>query len=156
MEIGAIVRYGGVMPGREAACVDLFTETLKLYSEKLADGRSPPSNPSRSGPVTSKRSWVFVLKGPEEKVTGFFNSIEQRTLQAKGEQIVNHLRIEFLYTGSEVLEQVQHGQAGRTDDACAGRLISRAHMQWPAGAFLSAILRCERPKRLDRRLASHA
>ena len=108
MEIGAIVRYGGVMPGREAGAVHLFTETLKLYSEKLADGTFTSFEPFafRTGDFQEELG-LFVLKGPEEKVTGFFNSIEQRTLQAKGEQIVNHLRIEFLYTGSEVLEQVQ-------------------------------------------------
>jgi len=108
MEIGVVVRYGGVMPGREAACVDLFTETLSLYGEKLADGTFTSFEPFafRTGDFQEELGF-FVLKGPEEKVTGFFNSMEQRTLQAKGEQIVNHLKIEFLYTGSEVLEQVQ-------------------------------------------------
>lgn len=108
MEIGVLVRYGGVVPGKEKAAVDVFTETTKLYGEKLADGTFTYYEPFmfRTGDFQEELGF-FVIKGPEEKLTSYFNSIESRTLQAKVEMIVNHLKIEYLFMGPEILEQVQ-------------------------------------------------
>lgn len=107
MEFGALVHYGGVIPGKEQAAVDAFAETTKLYGEKLANGTFTYFEPFmfRTGDVQEELGF-FVLKGPEEKVLAFFDSMESKTLKTKVAQIVNHLKIEFLYTGPDVLEQV--------------------------------------------------
>jgi hypothetical protein len=107
MEIGVIVRYGGVIPGREEAAVQAFTETTHFYDAQLANGTFTFYEPFmfRTGDFQQELGF-FIVKGPEEKVISWFDSKESRLLRTKVELIVNHLTIEFLYTGTDVLEQV--------------------------------------------------
>lgn len=108
MEVGVLVQWGGVVPGKEKAAVDVFAETLKLYGDKMANGTFTYFEPFlfRTGDIQMDLGFI-VLKGPEDKVMAFFDSLEQKTLKAKVAQIVNHLKIEFLYTGKDVQEQVE-------------------------------------------------
>lgn len=107
MEIGVLVSYGGVIPGKERAAVDVFAETMKLYGEKLADGTFSWYEPFifQTGDLQETLGF-FVIKGPQEKMLAFFNGEENRILKDKVSLIVNHLKIEFLYTGNEVLKEV--------------------------------------------------
>jgi hypothetical protein len=107
MEIGVLVHWGRVIPGKEEAAVDAFAQTTKLYGEKLANGTFTYFEPFmyRTGDWQEDLGF-FVLKGPEEKVIAFFDSMEAKTLRTKVAQMVDHLKIEYLYTGPDVLEQV--------------------------------------------------
>lgn len=107
MEIGALIQFGAVIPGREEAAVDAFAETMKLYGDKLAKGTFTyfETFVFRTGDMQRDLGFI-LLKGPEDKVTEYFDSIEHKTLHTKVGQVVNHLKIEFLYTGADVMEQV--------------------------------------------------
>jgi hypothetical protein len=107
MEVGILVSYGGVVPGREKEAIELFAETQKVYGEKLADGTFTFYEPFlfRTGD-RSENLGFFIVKGPQEKVMFYFDSKENRALRDKVGQVVSHLKIEFLYTGGEVLDEV--------------------------------------------------
>lgn len=108
MEIGVLVSFGGVIPGKEKAAVDVFAETMKVYGSRLADGSFTSYEPFifQTGDLQETLGF-FVIKGPREKVMAYFDSDENRILKDKVSLIVNHLKIEFLYTGNEVLKEVQ-------------------------------------------------
>lgn len=108
MEIGVLVSYGGVIPGKERAAVDVFAETMKLYGAKLVDGTFTWYEPFifQTGDLQETLGF-FVIKGPQDKMLAFFNGEENRILKDKVALIVNHLKIEFLYTGNEVLKEVE-------------------------------------------------
>ena len=107
MEVGMLVSYGGVFPGKEKEAIDLFAETQKLYGAKLADGTFTYYEPFlfRTGD-RSEHLGFFIVKGPQEKVMFFFDSKESRVLRDRVGQVVSHLDIEFLYTGTEVLDEI--------------------------------------------------
>jgi hypothetical protein len=107
MEVGILVSYGGVIPGMEKEAIELFAETQKLYGEKLADGTFTYYEPFlfRTGD-RSEHLGFFIVKGPQEKVMLYFDSKENRALRDRVGQVVNHLKIEFLYTGGEVLNEI--------------------------------------------------
>ncbi len=107
MEVGMLVSYGGVLPGKEKEAIDLFAETQKFYGEKLADGTFTFYEPFlfRTGD-RSENLGFFIVKGPQEKVMAYFESKESRILRDKVGQVVTHLKIEFLYTGTEVLDEI--------------------------------------------------
>lgn len=107
MDVGMVVHFGGIFPGREKQGVDLFAETTKLYGEKLADGTFSYFEPFiyQTGDVRDQLGF-FLIKGTEEKVMGFVDSRESMELRTKAAQICEHLQIEILYTGERLLEQV--------------------------------------------------
>ena len=107
MEVGLLVSYGGVVPGREKEAIELFAETQKVYGEKLADGTFTYYEPFlfRTGD-RSEQLGFFIVKGPPDKVMFYFDSKENRALRDKVGQVVNHLKIEFLYTCGDVLDEV--------------------------------------------------
>lgn len=107
MEVGILVSYGGVFPGKEKEAIELFAETQKIYGEKLADGTFTYYEPFlfRTGD-RSEQLGFFIAKGPQDKVMFYFDSKENRALRDKVGQVVSHLKIEFLYTGSEVLDEI--------------------------------------------------
>lgn len=107
MEMGLVVHFGGVFPGKEKAALEVFTETSKLYGDKLADGTFTTFEPFfyETGDI-GERLGFWLIKGPEEKILGFVDSKESLRLRAKVGQICGHLRFDFVYTGERVLEQV--------------------------------------------------
>ena len=36
MDVGLIIRYGAIVPGRETQAIELFDEATKYYEEKVA------------------------------------------------------------------------------------------------------------------------
>jgi hypothetical protein len=107
MEVGILVSYGGVIPGKEHEAIELFAETQKLYGEKLADGTFTYYEPFlfRTGD-RSEHLGFFIVKGPQDKVMFYFDSKENRVLRDRVGQVVSHLTIEFLYTGAAVLDEI--------------------------------------------------
>lgn len=107
MEVGILVSYGGVIPGMEKEAIELFAETQRVYGDRLADGTFTYYEPFlfRTGD-RSEHLGFFIVKGPQEKLTAYFDSKENRALRDRVGQVVNHLEIEFLYTGGEVLEEI--------------------------------------------------
>ena len=94
MDIGVIVRWGGVIPGKEKKAVELFAETTKLYGDRLAEGTFTYFEPFMFATGDLQEELGFhLIKGPEENLMTFFDSIEAMTLHANVEICVNHLKI---------------------------------------------------------------
>ena len=107
MEVGMLVSYGGVIPGKEKEAIELFAETQKLYGAMLADGTFTSYEPFlfRTGD-RARELGFFIVKGPQDKLMGYFESKQNRALRDRVGQVVSHLKIEFLYTGTEVLDEI--------------------------------------------------
>lgn len=107
MEAGILVSYGRIVPGREKEAIEVFAETQKVYGERLADGTFTYYEPFlfRTGD-RSEDMGFFILKGPQDRLMAYFDSKENRALRDKAGQVVEHLKIEFLYTGTEVLDEI--------------------------------------------------
>ena len=104
-ELGCLVRWGRVVPGREEKAVELFTEVTKYYGELMASGYLTYFEPffylSGDGEIDNG---FFVLKGP--KITEILESEEMLRFKTRSELCLSHLTTELLLVGEEVLKQV--------------------------------------------------
>jgi hypothetical protein len=106
-ELGFVVRWGRVVPGRELEAVDLFAETTKYYGDLLAKGELTFFEPFMylSGDNEIDNGF-FVLKGPAQKINEIFESEETLSLKTKGALLLSHLSTELILVGEDVLGQV--------------------------------------------------
>jgi hypothetical protein len=106
-ELGCIVRWGRVVPGREQQAVEMFAETTKFYGELLARGDLTHFEPfvflTGDGEIDNG---FFILKGPAEKITEIFESEEMLRLKARRELVLSHLATELVLVGEEVLNHL--------------------------------------------------
>ena len=107
MEVGLVVHFGGVFPGREKVAVDVFAEAIRFYSAKVAEGTFASFEPFlyKTGDYQNDLGF-FVVKGEEARIMAFIDSKESVALRTKVQQICHHLKIEMLYTGEGIQEQI--------------------------------------------------
>ena len=107
MEAALIVHFGGAIPGKEKLAIETFADTTKLYERMLKDGTFTYFEPFlyKTGDIQEHLGF-WLVKGPEDKLMHFMDSTESKELAARAGQICNHLRIEFLYVGEGVREQI--------------------------------------------------
>jgi hypothetical protein len=107
MEIGLLIRYGKLVPGREAQAIELFEESTKYFLERLSKKEITYFEPFFL--MTSdleEETGFFVLKGPAPEVFRLMEDEKYRWLMQKAMVLVEHLRADLLTVGEGIPEQL--------------------------------------------------
>lgn len=108
MEIGLLIRYGKLVPGRETQAMALFTESVAFFQGKLASGEITAFEPYFF--MTSdldQELGFFIVKGPAPAVFALMEDEEYRMLMARGTALVEHLHSDFLVVGEGIAAQLE-------------------------------------------------
>ena len=108
MEIGLLIRYGKLVPGRETQAMALFQESVAYFQEKVAAGDIASFEPFFF--MTSdldQELGFFVVKGPAPAIFALMEDERYRTLMQKGMVLVEHLHSDFLVVGEGIAAQVE-------------------------------------------------
>jgi hypothetical protein len=108
MEIGVLIRWGKLVPGRERQAVELFREGIRYHQEKLARNELTFFEPFfLSTSDLEQELGFFLLKGPAPEIFKMLEEEEFRTLMQKALMLVEHLRTDLLTVGEGVTAQVE-------------------------------------------------
>jgi hypothetical protein len=108
MDIGLLIRYGKLVPGREAQAMQLFQESIGYFQDKLAAGEIASFEPFFF--MTSdldQELGFFVVKGPAPAIFALLEDERYRTLMQKGMVLVGHLHTDFLVVGEGIAAQFE-------------------------------------------------
>jgi hypothetical protein len=108
MEIGLLVRYGKIVPGRETQAIELFDESRRYYEEKVAKKVLTYFEPFMfTTSDIDEEMGFFVLKGPIPEIFKLLEDEKYLWLMQKAAVLVEHLRVDFLTVGEAIDEQVE-------------------------------------------------
>jgi hypothetical protein len=108
MEIGLLIRYGKVVPGRETEAVELFGEGERFFKGKLAEGVITYFEPFFLATSDLEEDLGFhVVKGPAPEIFKLMEDESYRTLMTKMTLVVEHPRADILTVGEGVLQQLE-------------------------------------------------
>jgi len=108
MEIGLLIRYGKLVPGRETQAMTLFQESVAFFQGKLAAGQIGSFEPFFF--MTSdldQELGFFVVKGPAPAIFALMEDEEYRLFMARGMALVEHLHSDFLVVGEGIPAQIE-------------------------------------------------
>ena len=108
MDVGLIIRYGAIVPGRETQAIELFEEATRYYEEKVKAHTLTYFEPFLF--MTSdyqEETGFFILKGPAPEVFKLMEEEKYRWLLQKASLLVEHLHVSFLTVGEEIREQLE-------------------------------------------------
>jgi hypothetical protein len=108
MDIGYMIKFGRMVPGREAKALELFSETLTFWHEYLAKEKIDYFEPFlyTSGDRETGLGF-FLVRGREEEIRKITEAEEYFLLLTKAQFVVEHLNIAWLLAGEEVMTQVE-------------------------------------------------
>lgn len=107
MEIGLMIRYGKLVPGREEQAFALFEETVHFFGERLARHEITAFEPYFMGTSDlEEETGFFLLRGPAPEIFRLMEDETYLQLMQKGMMLVEHLRIDLLTVGEGVQEQI--------------------------------------------------
>jgi hypothetical protein len=108
MEIGLLIRYGRLVPGREAQAIDLFRETRMYFEEKVREGRLTSFEPFfLDTSDLEEELGFFVVKGHAPDVFQLMDDERFRLLVHKGMLLIEHLRVDMLTVGEGIEQQLE-------------------------------------------------
>jgi hypothetical protein len=116
MDVGLIIRYGAIVPGRETQAIELFDEATRYYEGKVADKVLTYFEPFFF--MTSdyqEETGFFILKGPATEVFKLMEEEKYRWLLQKAGLLVEHLHVDYLTVGEGVREQLERFAKVRVD-----------------------------------------
>jgi hypothetical protein len=116
MEIGLLIRYGKLVPGREAQAIELFEESTKYFAEKLSSKVITYFEPFFL--MTSdleEETGFFVLKGPAPEIFKLMEEERYLWLMQKAMVLVEHLRSDLLTVGEGIPAQVERAGKVRVE-----------------------------------------
>ena len=116
MDVGLIIRYGAIVPGRETQAIELFDETTKYFEDKVAEHVLTYFEPFFF--MTSdyqEEAGFFILKGPAPEVFKLMEEEKYRWLLQKASLLVEHLHVNFLTVGEGIPEQLERFAKVRVD-----------------------------------------
>jgi hypothetical protein len=107
MEHGLLIKWGALVPGREAQAIDLFAEGTEYFGKKLAEGAITFFEPFFFG-SGDLEEWqgAFFIKGPVDKVFAMIQEEGYLYLMDKAFYLVEHLTVHHLTVGSAVTDQL--------------------------------------------------
>ncbi len=108
MEIGLLIRYGKLVPGRETQAIALFQDSTAYFQEKLAAGEITSFEPFFF--MTSdldQELGFYIVKGPAPAIFALMEDERYRMLMTKGTALVEHLHSDFLVVGEGIAAQVE-------------------------------------------------
>lgn len=116
MDIGLIIRYGKLVPGREQQAIDLFREASEYWGEKLARKEITSFEPFFFQTTDlEEETGFFLMKGPAPEVFRIMEEERYRTLVSKGALVVAHLKVDLLTVGEGVTQQLERAVKVRAE-----------------------------------------
>ena len=108
MEIGLLIRWGKIVPGREAQAIELFEESSKYYSEKVASKVITSFEPFFFATSDlEQETGFFVLKGPAPEMFRLMEEEEYHRLMQKGMLLLEHLQADLLTVGEGIVAELR-------------------------------------------------
>jgi hypothetical protein len=116
MEIGLIIRYGKLVPGREAQAIELFAESSAYFAGKVSEKVLTYFEPFfLATSDLEEESGFFILKGSAPEVFKLMEEEKYRLLMQKGFMLVEHLRQDILTVGEEIPLQLERAAKVRAE-----------------------------------------
>jgi hypothetical protein len=108
MEIGLLIRYGKLVPGREHQAIDLFNESMRYFQEKVSAGALTYFEPFFLGTSDLEEELgFFIVKGPAPEIFKLMEEEQYLVFMQKAMVLVEHLRTDLLSVGERIAQQVE-------------------------------------------------
>ncbi|HLA92461.1 MAG TPA: hypothetical protein VJO36_02855 [Actinomycetota bacterium] len=116
MDVGLFIRYGKLVPGREAQAIELFEETKKYFEDKVQQKAITYFEPFflRTSDLEEETGF-FILKGPAPEIFKIMEEEKYLWLMSKGAVLVEHLRADLLTVGEGIYTQLDRAGKVRVE-----------------------------------------
>jgi hypothetical protein len=108
VEVGLLIRYGKLVPGREVPAIELFQESMRYLEEKRDLGEITYFEPFFF--MTSdldEELGFWLVKGPAPAIFAIMEEEAFKLLMQKSIALVEHMRMDWLTVGDGIAEQVE-------------------------------------------------
>ncbi len=103
MEIGLLIRYGKIVPGRETEAIELFAEGERFFRDRLSKGLITHYEPFLLGSSDLEEDAGFhIIKGPAPEIFKLMEEEDFQALTTKMYLVVEHPRVDILTVGEGV------------------------------------------------------
>ena len=110
MEIGLIVKFGKLVPDREAQAIELWTEAKLFFEERYKEGKISYYEPFFYGTGDLETQVGFwIVKGDRDYLWKMVEDERFRWLMAKAQFVVDHLEVDWLTVGTAIEQQLERG-----------------------------------------------
>jgi hypothetical protein len=116
MDIGLMIRWGQIIPGREDQALALFDEAVTYYLGLLETRKITAFEPCLfSMADLEEEQGFFLVKGPVADIFALMDSDEYQTFMTKANLLVHHLQACMLNVGDGVMHQIERYKQARTE-----------------------------------------
>lgn len=116
MDIGLLIRWGQILPGREDSAIALFEESVIYYLSLLENGKITSFEPFLFTMADlEEEQGFFLVKGPVPEIFALMDSDEYKTFMTKANLLVHHLRANMLSVGDGVTQQLERYANARAE-----------------------------------------
>lgn len=116
MDVGLLIRFGKLIPGREVAALELFEETTAYFRRKVEEGVITFFEPffMATGDFETEIGF-FLMKGPAPEIFRLETEEEYLRLMQKGLMLVEHLHADVLTVGEGITLQLERAAKVRAE-----------------------------------------
>jgi hypothetical protein len=107
-ESALFVGWGQPVRGREKRSLDVFSDAVTYYGERVADGSIESFEPVLLNPHGGDLQGFFLIKGPAQGLATMKASDEFQRLHVRAGMIVEDLGIIDAWVDDAVLTQLSH------------------------------------------------
>jgi hypothetical protein len=103
VDVGLMIRYGRLVPGREAAAMELFDETVGFFQDRLARGELSFFEPFFL--MTSdldQEQGFFLVKGAAPAIFAMMEEEAYLEIMTRASLLVEHLHQDLLRVGEGI------------------------------------------------------
>ncbi|HEX9376873.1 MAG TPA: hypothetical protein VGB19_11630 [Actinomycetota bacterium] len=116
MEIGLLIRYGKLVPGREQLAIDLFGDAIVYWGAKAAAGDVTYFEPFFfQTNDREEETGFFVVKGPMASIFKVMEEDDYLALTEKAYYVVEHFKVDLLTVGDGITEQLERSAKVRAE-----------------------------------------
>lgn len=116
MDVGLMIRYGKLVPGRESQAIELFEEALAYFNGKVEAGAITFFEPFfMKTSDFEEETGFFLLKGPAPAMFAMMEEEPYFRLMEKGILLVEHLRADILTVGEGITLQLERSAKVRAE-----------------------------------------
>jgi hypothetical protein len=116
MDVGLLIRYGSMVPGREAQALELFEETTAYFHGKVEAGAITYFEPFfMATSDLEEETGFFLVKGPAPAMFAMMEEEPYLRLMQKGLMLVEHLRADILTVGEAITLQLERAAKVRAE-----------------------------------------
>lgn len=111
-----MIRFGTLVPGREAPAMELFDEALAFFKGKLVAGAITYFEPFFMATSDfEEETGFFLVKGPAPAMFALMEEEPYLRLMQKGLMLVEHLRADILTVGEGITLQLERAGKVRAE-----------------------------------------